>query len=299
MLPDHDDDTGDGFDPDPSRRPRDPRSALPSAMPSVSAVSATSQDSGSKGKFADRQYSTQRCLRGLLTGGRLDPKCPNVLDHGVDRHHLNHMTLIRLLDQQLSCDDLGPNSKLGCESLHIHGTRGALFKVILWSHGYTFVGKGVPVEFLECSKREESIYSRLTPIQGVSVPVVLGSLDLHQPFSYDVIAEMVHFMFMSHAGRTLAKRHEIDPSQLIQQAEKSLQAIHQLGVLHIDPIPGNMTWNEERGQVMFIDFERAEIQNRRPNQKRKREIGIRGESAKERCSDFERETRRMRYQLQS
>lgn len=126
------------------------------------------------------------------------------------------------LDTQLSGEQ--PN----CESLHIHGTRGALFKVTLWPHACIFVGKGVPVESVENSKHEEAVvYSHLTPIQGIYVPVVLGSLDLRQSFSYDGIAEIVHMMFMSYAGQTLVKQNEIDSTQLIQQAEKSLEAISQ------------------------------------------------------------------------
>jgi len=73
------------------------------------------------------------------------------------------------------------------------------------------------------------------------VRILLGSLDLHQLFPYYGIAEIVHLTFMSYAGRTLAKRHKIDQNQLTQKAENSLQAIHSLGVLHRDQMPGNMT----------------------------------------------------------
>lgn len=68
------------------------------------------------------------------------------------------------MDEQLSSDDLRPDLELGCESLHVYGTRGALFKVTLWPHGYTFVGKGTPVEFVAGAKHEESVYSHLTQI---------------------------------------------------------------------------------------------------------------------------------------
>lgn len=167
------------------------------------------------------------------------------------------------------------------------------------------MGKGVPVEFVECSKHEEFVYSRLAPIQGVYVPVVLGSLDLRRPFSYDGIAEIVHMMFMSYTGRTLVKQNEIDSTQLIQQAEESLQAIHELGVLHSDPIAGNVTWSRESGQVMFIDFERAMVQNRRisfgpvsPNKRRKRETSIWDKRSNTGASCLERERQRMRRELQ-
>ncbi|KAE8322891.1 hypothetical protein BDV39DRAFT_218158 [Aspergillus sergii] len=253
----YDDDAGGGFDPTtPSRRPREPQ--LP--HPSASSLSAS------------RRYCTQQCLLGLVKRGELDRKCPNMSYHGIDRHRLNRATLIRRLDRQLSSDNLQLDSQLGCESLHVHGTRGALFKITLWSHGYTFMGKGTPVEFVEGSKHEELVYSHLSPIQGVSVPVLLGSLRLRCPFFHD--------------------------------AENSLQAIHNLGMLHRDPIPGNMIWDEENSRVMFIDFERAMLQTRRiplggisSNQNRTRGFGSWEKSPNQRLNFFEREKRCMRNAL--
>jgi hypothetical protein len=225
----------------PSRRPRGPR-ADSSALPPSSAATKSRGgrgDSSSKGKSRQYQYCTQQCLLGLVTRGSLDQKCPNVLDHGVDRDSISKTTLIRLLDRQFFGQAPDPDSEMGCESLHIHGTRGALFKVTLFSHGYTFVGKGVPMEFLGHIQHEERMYSRLRPLQGLHVPVVLGGLDLRRSISYDGIAEIEHLMLMGYAGRTLAtmvrlarlaERHEIEPDQLTRLAEVSLHAIHGLGV---------------------------------------------------------------------
>lgn len=60
-----------------------------------------------------------------MMGGESDQKCPNVLDHG---HQHNPRTLIRRLSR-LFPDDLNFDSNLGCESLHTHGTHGALSKL--------------------------------------------------------------------------------------------------------------------------------------------------------------------------
>lgn len=296
-----DDDAGGDFDPTtPSRPPRERPRPRPSASSSSSAVQPP-PDSRSKGK--SRQYCTQRCLQGLIRGGKLDEKCPNVSDHGVDRHRLNRTTLLRRLDRQLSRDDLGPETQLGCESLHVHGTRGALFKITLWSHGYTFVGKGVPIEFVRDVKHEELIYSHLAPVQGVCVPALLGGLQLRRPFSYDGIADIVRLMLIGYAGGKHARRHTADRNRLIQCAGDSLQAIHDLGVLHGDPIPGNLIWNEENDGVMFIDFERATLLSRRlplegisPNQDRIREAHL-CKSPSKRVERFEREKQRMRHEL--
>ncbi|CAG7996873.1 unnamed protein product [Penicillium nalgiovense] len=287
----------------PSRRHRGSR-ADSSALPPSSAATKSRGgrgDSSTKGK--SRQYCTQQCLLGLVTRGSLDQKCPNVLDHGVDRHQISRATLIRLLDRQFFGQDPDPDVEMGCESLHIHGTRGALFKATLLSHGYTFVGKGVPIEFVEHIQHEERMYSRLRPLQGVHVPVVLGGLDLRWSISYDGIAELVHFMLMGYAGRTLAMEHGIEPDQLIRLAEVSLHAIHRLGVLHSDPIAGNMVYNEDSGRVMFIDFERAQLEKRRPplkslspNQKCKQATDACGKNPNKR-DNFELETRRMRHAM--
>jgi hypothetical protein len=60
------------------------------------------------------QYIVRKGVFEACSWGRqLDRKCPNVPDHGVDRHRLNQMMLIDLLDQQLPRNDLGPDSKLG------------------------------------------------------------------------------------------------------------------------------------------------------------------------------------------
>ncbi|KAB8244683.1 hypothetical protein BDV35DRAFT_283915 [Aspergillus flavus] len=63
----HDDDAGDGFDPNtPSQRPREPQLSHPSASLSFSAVER-SKGSHSQGK--SRQYCTQKCLLGLIKEG--------------------------------------------------------------------------------------------------------------------------------------------------------------------------------------------------------------------------------------
>ncbi|QGA17402.1 hypothetical protein EYB26_005073 [Talaromyces marneffei] len=288
--------------PTPSRAPRDSRVPQHPATATTTRISTRSQRLDSKGK--SRKYCTQKCLRGLRCKGPLDRKCPNASEHGAGQHQLNTAMLIKLLDRQLS-QDPDPHKELGCESLHVHGSRGALFKITLWSHGYTFIGKGVPIDFIDCAKREEMIYSHLREIQGQYVPVVFGGLDLRRPFSYDGIAMMVHLTLMSYAGRNLARQHKFDEAQLIAQAETSLRAIHNLGVLHSDPIPGNMIWNEENQRVMFIDFERARYQKRVPlgsiaaNQKRKRVASVWDKIPNKRPDFFNRELSRMRSELRS
>ncbi|KAK2747529.1 hypothetical protein FQN57_002021 [Myotisia sp. PD_48] len=258
---DDDDNSGNsGLDPD------SPIAGLPRRNPGVMVV--LPRQSTQKGKDTQNkrsmamQYCTQKCLLGLLNGSPLDRNCPNVASHGNgEKHTLDCHEFRRLVRAQVLRKDRGP---FGCESMHIHGTSGALFHLTLFSHGYTLVAKGVPVEMVNRAKYEEYIYRHLHPIQGAYVPVCLGSIDIStRPLWYDGIAEIVHLLFLGYAGRRI-KFHAGDGNlkQFVPSASESLQAIHGLGVLHGDAHTSNMFWNAEMERVMVIDFERAKIFDR-------------------------------------
>lgn len=201
--------------------------------------------------------------------------CPNVRDHGESRHRINRLTFLGLIRRQLS-EDLDAD----CTPVGLRGSRGVLFKVRLASHGYTVAAKCTTIDFVAHMRHEAAIYERLRPIQGTHVPVHLGNVDLVHPYFYEGIAEIIHMMFLSFGG-SLISRHinANNRSDLTQQVERSIQAIHQLGVLHRDAMPRNMLWNAEVGRVIMIDFERAEIPKpwavlgaTSPNGKRKRVV---------------------------
>jgi len=263
----------DEFDPDtPSRPPQQRQSQLPSqALNPASKVSG--HGSRDKGKGKGGQYCTQKCLRGLVEGGLLDRTCPNARDHGDSHHQIDQPTFLNLIHQQLSKD-----LDTDCMPEGIHGSRGALFRVRLTSHGYTVAAKCTVIELVAHMKQEAAVYEHIRPIQGIHVPMYLGSIDLDRPYYYDGFADIVHMMFFGFGGGLIFQyiNTNIWP-YLIQQFEHSIRAIHQLGVLHRDVMPRNMLWNAEAGQAMIIDFERAEILGRRtalgiisPNRKRKR-----------------------------
>jgi len=228
-----------------------------------------------------RPFCTQRCLKGLVAGVNLDPSCPNVSDHRGKRHEnnqhrLNHQTFLTLLQKQL-----GRNRDDDCYPLGRQGARGALFKVTLTSHGYTVAAKGTVAAFVKDLQYERQVYQRLTDIQGICVPVCIGSLDLAHPYYYDIGVLIVHMMILSWAGESL------DDSKILKCGDRkvleamvmhSIEDIHQAGVLHTDTRAANMLWNQETGRVMLIDFERSEmiegcrqvLSESSPNRKRKR-----------------------------
>lgn len=220
------------------------------------------------------QYCTQDCLLGLMQGGPLDMQCPNVRVHGEQCHQIDRPAFLARVRQQLS-EDLDTD----CEPVSRPGSCGVLFRVRLKSHGYTIAAKATPIDFVHRLQWEASIYDLLRPIQGIHVPVYLGSIDLETSYKYEGICELVHMMLLSFGGELISQhittKNRVDVARL---ADSSAQAIHNLGILHADLEPRNMLWNKEMGQVMVIDFERAKIVERRAtlgtisgNRKRKRQ----------------------------
>ncbi|KAK5219830.1 hypothetical protein LTR47_011366 [Exophiala xenobiotica] len=110
---------------------------------------ASRRTSGGKASTAqDRppEYCTMKCLLGITRRRALDHTCPNFVKHQEisesGMHELDAPSLTRLVQAQLE-DDMDHN----CDPLGITGSCGAIFRVTLASHGYTFVAKGtVPAQ---------------------------------------------------------------------------------------------------------------------------------------------------------
>ncbi|KAI0397976.1 hypothetical protein F5Y17DRAFT_257027 [Xylariaceae sp. FL0594] len=214
-----------------------------------------------------RQHCTQKCLLGLVNGGLLDPGCPNfashhkgsgkVADYARLAHPVCHAEWLRLLSQQLegSLDN-------GVVKLGIQGARGVLFQVTMLAYGYTFVCKGTVRAFVRDLEHEAAVYERLRPVQGTSVPVFLGAIDLrsiNRTYHYDHRVDIIYMMFLSWGGYSL---HEVqvgerEQQRLVTSLSRVLRAVHQEGVVHKDVRGPNILRNPKTGDVMLIDFERA------------------------------------------
>ncbi|KAI1153778.1 hypothetical protein F4825DRAFT_414054 [Nemania diffusa] len=219
-----------------------------------------------------RQHCTQKCLLGLVNGGLLDPGCPNVAYHHQESgritdyarlaHPVRHAEWLRLLSQQLkgSLDN-------GVVKLGIQGARGALFQVTMLAYGYTFACKGTVRAFVKDLEHEAAVYERLRPVQGTSVPVFLGTIDLrsiNRTYHYDHRVDIIYMMFLSWGGYSL---HEVqigekEQRRLEARLSRVLRAVHQEGVVHEDVRRPNILRNPETGGVMLIDFERAALLDR-------------------------------------
>jgi hypothetical protein len=237
--------------------PAQPRDRGRGGRRSQRGVARRPREDGGRG----RQNCTQKCLLGLLEGQVLDEECPNVAlhrgQHGGIHHPVDHAKWLRLLRQQLrrTLDD-------GVVCVGKQGARGVLFQVTLLAYGYTFVSKGTVPEFVKDLEHEVAVYERIRPIHGIAVPVFLGAIDLRdisRTYYYDFRVRIVYMMFLSWGGDSLAEAGTLDAMGENPDLEfnRSLLALHTMGVAHTDVRKENALWCQETGRVMIIDFERA------------------------------------------
>lgn len=225
-----------------------------------------------------------------------DRRCPNASKHGQGRHALNSGQFLDLICSQLSRSvdvNFGPIGR--------HGSRGVPFKVVLESHGYTFIAKCAPEHFASHLSYEGAIYERLESLQGTHIPVHLGVIRLPQRYLYEGIADLTHAMFLSYAGTPIGRQlNPADREQAEEKAMESFEEIHRLGVVQNDAAPRNVLWDATNGQTMVIDFERAVIPRARvplevisTNRKRKMD----GSMAKQGADVYARERNKFRFEI--
>ncbi|EKG09444.1 hypothetical protein MPH_13515 [Macrophomina phaseolina MS6] len=240
------------------RRQGEKRSAAGKGT-SRAATTAAAKPTTPKPRLEDRPYCTHECLLGLVRGGPLDQHCPNVQFHR--KTHIKPDTFLRLVRRQL-LTDIGVDAD--CKPLYVRGSRGALFKVRLSSHGYTLVAKGMEEHNARHLRHESCMYQHASAAQGRAVPVCIGLTDLEIPYFYDGGAYK-HMLFLSWAGRPLFKFINQDNKvALLERAKATLGQLHGLGLLHNDAEMRNVLWDERTGGLMWTDLERAEGRARRP-----------------------------------
>ena len=220
---------------------------------------------GTSDRGITREYCTQKCLLGLKHRRALDLACPNYHSHrrhsSARLHQLNIAEFHQLVQAQLTAD-----MDHYCEPLHLQGARGALFKITLTSHGYTFVGKGTVEVFVKDLRHEGRMYDRFAYRQGSVVPVYLGNMDLNRTYYLDVGVRIIHMLYMAWGGEYLHYyTPSIPPAVLEQEKQRLLEEVLHLNISHNDIRLANMLWNVETQRVMLIDFERSTIQFKEEN----------------------------------
>jgi hypothetical protein len=120
---------------------------------------------------------------------------PNMsLHRRNDSHHQIGLEIFTELVQA----KLKNNWDNDCKPLGLQGARGALFKLALPSHGYTFVGKGTVKHYIPALLHDGRVYDRLKDVQGTAVPVYLGNIDLLPGYHLDLDVDIKHFLLLSY-----------------------------------------------------------------------------------------------------
>ncbi|KAL4769305.1 hypothetical protein BDW60DRAFT_210229 [Aspergillus nidulans var. acristatus] len=210
-------------------------------------------------RHPNHAYCTQKCLHSLVCGLSIDLKCPNAHLHGArsndGRHPIPLLKFIKLVSKQLNYD---PDNR--CIPLWKGGLHGSLFTITLEGYGYTFVGKGTTYS----SHFEGDVYRKLKHLQGSAVPIYLGDIYLKRNvYCLDPKRIIVHMSLMAYGGVSLDMSGRPGRRDLNEHIARTRSQIHEAGVDHQDQRPANMLWNAEVQRVMFIDFGRAVIKEKR------------------------------------
>jgi hypothetical protein len=279
-LAGNDDDDDEKPDEGPSRRQS--RVETNKRKDGPSSGSSDGESVEMSGSVPTRQYCTQACLVSLKRSLKLDDDCPNVRLHrtaeGCNRHPVDAEAFTRLLWEQLrhnpyhKCDALDRRGKWG--------SIGMLFKLELEPYGYTLVGKGALSGHPRDLEHESTIYARLDRLQGHVVPVHLGIVELDWGHLVAGGIRIFDLMLMSWGGEKASKA---DLPDLTREVCRSEQAIWAEGVNHGDERADNQLWNEERQQVMIIDFDQATLL---PSPRNKRLLGVLGDKRKRNRDDI-------------
>ena len=227
---------------------------------------ASNKSSGSSGKRQEN-YCSHQCLLGLKNQGAVDPYCPNyefhpVFNHvtGQERHDIDVGQLRILLLAQIQ-----RTMNTNIEPLGIQGSRGALFKLTLESHGYTMIGKGTPPHFVPDLQAEKAVYDHLQPIQGSIIPVCLGAIDSPRRYFYDIEVPIFHWLLMSYAGKSL---NEAEYRAYWPDIYAMHHQLTRHNVVHTDISRANVLVDQQTKRLMMIDFERLKLPKKATEGKR-------------------------------
>ncbi|KAL8766391.1 MAG: hypothetical protein Q9209_006825 [Squamulea sp. 1 TL-2023] len=105
------------------------------------------------------------------------------------------ITRAKCKEQRAAAEDLDKY----CEPLGLSGARDFLFRVTLASHGYVFVAKGTTGRLRPRLRHEEKIFEHLKALQGTTIPVHLGNINLVHRYFLDW-HPIKHFLLLSWGG---------------------------------------------------------------------------------------------------
>lgn len=221
--------------------------------------------------YNNLRYCSEACLSSMRRKGNLQD-CPNRHLHGNVRHKIDNRKFLQLLQQQLK-----ESYDHDFEPTGLHGSRAALIKVTLRSHGYTVAAKCTPRESVDLLRHERDVYKRLQPIQGRHVPRYLGLIHFSRPYHYAGIADLSSAMILGYAGETFGQQDStMTPEAVVDCTRDAFDSVHSLGVLQNDPHPFNLRYNTETRTAMIFDFDRAIIDAPKGRKRKRSESTVSG-----------------------
>lgn len=91
----------------------------------------------------------------------------------------------------------------------------------------------------------------------------ISSINLIKPYYYRhhfYVCEFFQLLLLSYAGTPVFKTvNAANLDEILSRVTIAMEAIHSLSVLHGDPYPRNILWNEQVGMLQIVDFERSKI----------------------------------------
>ncbi len=137
--------------------------------------------------------------------------------------------------------------------LRLQGSRGVLFKLTDALLGYTVVAKATIRGCVEQLTHEVEVYNHLKPLQGTSVPVCLGLMELIEVFVHGIGRHLSHMMLVSYGGTSLQPlQNKMGPKMILvvgegltEKVERATRALRKMGVFHKDLEPRNR-WDYSR-----------------------------------------------------
>ncbi|KAJ6143203.1 hypothetical protein N7471_002656 [Penicillium samsonianum] len=197
-----------------------------------------------------KPYCTQACLRGTFEKDVLDENCPNVAQHGTERHQINSQEICDMMNEQLR-----ENRYRGFQQLHIIGRTCYLIKATLVSHGYTVLIKATGTRQSRRLLVELSNYQNLMPLQGYQIPVCLGMFLPKIPYWYHGV-EMNYMMLLSWSGIRTDQHATLESRQYLELEKWKLEdKLQEHGVVQKDAAFRNVLWNPTSQSFVMIDLE--------------------------------------------
>ena len=100
---------------------------------------------------------------------------------------------------------------------------------------------------MEQLTHEVEVYNHLKPLQGTSVPVCLGLMELIEVFVHGIGRHLSHMMLVSYGGTSLQPlQNKMGPKMILvvgegltEKVERATRALHKMGVFHKDLEPRN------------------------------------------------------------